>query len=76
MILQIKIIVFVLASAGIIWVSRASLRDPRSHGFYRFFAWEAILILILLNIDHWFYEPFSIHQIVSWLLLIVGLFLV
>lgn len=76
MTLQFKIIVFVVASVGIGWVSRASLPHFRSHGFYRFFGWEAILGLILLNIDYWFYEPFSIHQIVSWLLLIVSLFLV
>lgn len=52
-------------------MSRTSLRDFRSHGFHRFFAWEAILVLVLLNIGYWFKYPFSIHQIVSWLLLIV-----
>ena len=76
MALQFKLIVFVVASIGLAWVSRSSLRDFRSHGFYRFFAWEAILALVLLNLDYWFYEPFSIHQIVSWLLLIISLFLV
>ncbi len=73
---QLKIIVFLVASAGLVWLSWSSLRNLRSHGFYRFFAFEAIVILILLNIDYWFYEPFSIHQIVSWLLLIISLFLV
>ncbi|HWR84234.1 MAG TPA: isoprenylcysteine carboxylmethyltransferase family protein [Candidatus Deferrimicrobium sp.] len=69
---QLKIIVFLVASAGICYVSRASLQDPRSHGFYRFFAWEAILALILLNLDYWFNQPFSIRQIFSWTLLIVA----
>jgi protein-S-isoprenylcysteine O-methyltransferase Ste14 len=73
---QFKVIVFIVASAGIAWVSRASLRDFRSHGFYRFFAWEAILASILLNLDYWFYEPFSMHQVIAWLLLLVSLFLV
>ena len=73
---QFKVMVFIVASLGIAWVSRSSLRDFRSHGFYRFFAWEAIVVLILLNLEHWFHEPFSIHQIVSWLLLITSLFLV
>jgi protein-S-isoprenylcysteine O-methyltransferase Ste14 len=73
---QLKIIVFLVATIGIIWVSRPSFRDLRSHGFYRFFAFKVIVILILLNIDYWFYEPFSIHQIISWLLLIISLFLV
>lgn len=71
-----KIIVFFIASIGITWISWPSLGDPRSHGFYRFFAWEAILILILLNINHWFLNPVSPHQIISWLLLICCLFLV
>jgi protein-S-isoprenylcysteine O-methyltransferase Ste14 len=68
--------VFIIASAGIVWVSWPSLRNFRSHGFYRFFAWETIVALILLNLDHWFYEPFAIHQIISWFLLIISLFLV
>ncbi len=71
MIFQFKVIVFIVTSVGIAWVSRSSLRNFRSHGFYRFFAWEAILVLVLLNLNYWFREPFSIHQIVSWLLLIV-----
>ena len=67
---------FVAATAGIIFVSRASLRAPGSHGFYRFFAWESLLILCLLNIRKWFAVPLSPHQIVSWLLLLISLFLV
>jgi len=73
---QIKVIVFIIASAGLVWLSRASLRDFHSHGFYRFFAWEAIVVLVLINVDYWFREPFSIHQMISWLLLIVCIFLV
>lgn len=73
---QIKIVIFIIASAGIVYVSRHSLRDFRSHGFYRFFAFEAILALILLNLNYWFYKSFSLHQIISWILLIVSLFLV
>ncbi len=74
--IKYKIIVFIIASGGILWVSRSSLQNFRSHGFYRFFAWEAILALILLNLDYWFYEPLRIRQLVSWLLLITSLYLV
>ena len=49
---------------------------PHSHGFYRFFAWEAILALVLLNFPHWVINPFSVHQLISWLLLIISIFLV
>jgi protein-S-isoprenylcysteine O-methyltransferase Ste14 len=68
--------IFLIASLAIAVVSRGSLRAPGSHGFYRFFAWEAILGLILLNISSWFDAPFSFHQIVSWVLLLVSTFLV
>ena len=58
-------------SVPIAWVSRASLRAPGSHGFYRFFAWEFVLALVLLNIGVWFDDPFTWHQVISWILLIV-----
>jgi protein-S-isoprenylcysteine O-methyltransferase Ste14 len=45
------------------------LRNPRSHGFYRFFAWERILGLFLLNVNDWFHTPFAWNQLVSWTLL-------
>ena len=68
-----KLAAFVVLSAGIIYISRASLRAPGSHGFYRFFAWEFIVALILLNVDMWFRDPFSWHQLVSWFLLFASL---
>jgi protein-S-isoprenylcysteine O-methyltransferase Ste14 len=71
-----KIFLFVVASAGIAYISRASLRSPRSHGFYRFFAWEAMLALILLNVEYWFWNPFSLQQITSWIFLVASAFLV
>lgn len=71
-----RAVVFILATLAIAWVSRSSLRRFRSHGFYRFFAWEAILALVLLNLDRWFYAPLSLPQIISWSLLTVSLILV
>ncbi|GAB4529251.1 MAG: hypothetical protein Kow0063_06140 [Anaerolineae bacterium] len=73
---MLKLPVFIIASAILVYVSKASLRDPRSHGFYRFFAWEAILVLALLNLDVWSSDLFSWHQLISWSLLAVSLFLV
>jgi len=72
---MLKPIIFVLASIGIIAVSRRSLRDFRSHGFYRFFAIEFLVILILLNANDWFSDPFSLAHVASWLLLIGSFFL-
>jgi len=51
-------------------VSRRVLLKPRSHGFWRFWAWETILVLFLRKMGGWFVDPFSWHQLLSW-----GLFL-
>ena len=66
-------IIFVVASVVLIVVSWKSLRKPRSHGFYRFFAWECILALFLLNVGFWFRDPFSWHQIIAWMLLFASI---
>ncbi|MBN1147022.1 MAG: isoprenylcysteine carboxylmethyltransferase family protein [Anaerolineales bacterium] len=76
MLITFKISIFVLATGGLLYVSRLSLRSFKLHGFYRFFAWEAILVLVLLNLDDWFRTPFAPHQLISWSLLLLSLFLV
>lgn len=68
-----KIIVFVIVSALLLFISRASLRSAGSHGFFRFFAWEAILALFLLNVNFWFRDPFAWHQLIAWTLLMASL---
>ena len=68
-------LVFVIGSGGIIWLSRGSLRRRDAHGFYRFFAFEAILGLIALNAAAWFSGPFSPRQLASWALLLASLLL-
>ncbi len=70
---MIRVIIFAILSAALAFVSRASLRVPRSHGFYRFFAWECILALFFLNfidVRQWFADPFSVRQLISWFLLV------
>ena len=69
---------FVVATLALAWVSRRSLREPASHGFPRFFAWVAIVALVLVNfrgLQAWFADPFSPRQIASWILLFGSLFL-
>ncbi|HEX9105845.1 MAG TPA: isoprenylcysteine carboxylmethyltransferase family protein [Longimicrobiales bacterium] len=61
---------FVAASALLVWVSRKPLLHPRSHGFYRFWAWEAITALVVLNLPVWVRAPFSPPQLLSWMVLI------
>ncbi|MBK8882335.1 MAG: isoprenylcysteine carboxylmethyltransferase family protein [Bacteroidales bacterium] len=52
-----------------------SIKFKRYHGIARFFAFESIFILVLLNYKVWFSEPFSIPQIISWLLLILSAYI-
>jgi len=73
---MISTVVFAIGSVPIIWLSRRSLLHPASHGFSRFFAFEAIFALIILNAPHWVERPFGAQQLVSWLLLIVSVVLV
>jgi protein-S-isoprenylcysteine O-methyltransferase Ste14 len=68
-------LVFGICSIPIIWISRRSLRKRDVHGFYRFFAFEAILGLIALNAAAWFRDPFSPRQLISWALLLASLLL-
>lgn len=73
---MIGVTLFAAGSIFLVYVSRASLRAPASHAFSRFVAWEAILALVILNAPHWFHEPFSPRQIVSWVLLFASVPLV
>jgi protein-S-isoprenylcysteine O-methyltransferase Ste14 len=70
---MLQVALFLLVSAGLVYVSRAALRRPRSHGFWRFWAWEAIAGLVVLNAPAWFRDPLAWHQLVSWTLLILSL---
>jgi len=74
--LTLKISIFIFATIIIAAISRKSLGNFRSHGFYRFFAWELILILFLLNVGFWFRNPFSWNQIISWIFLVGSAFCV
>lgn len=68
-----KLIVFFFASVGLAGFSWSSLRDPRTHGFYRFFAFETLFVLILTNADHWFVNPLAFNQIFSSIFLATSL---
>lgn len=68
---MIQWIVFAVSSFVLIAISWKSLRHPRSHGFYRFLAWECMLGLFLINVRFWFYRPFAWNQIIAWILLTI-----
>jgi protein-S-isoprenylcysteine O-methyltransferase Ste14 len=62
MLTMFKFAVFIVVSVALYHISRESLRSYRSHGFYRFFAWEAVVALILLNLNIRAYQPSSAHH--------------
>jgi protein-S-isoprenylcysteine O-methyltransferase Ste14 len=64
----VRVAIFLAASGAFILLSWRPLRDLRSHGFYRFFAFEFLSALILLNAPVWFRDPLSARQLVSWFL--------
>ncbi len=68
-----KIAAFIVLTVGNILISRKTLKAFHSHGFFRFFAWEFIGALFLVNVDAWFLSPWSWHQLVSWFLLFSSL---
>ena len=71
----ISIVFFIVASLAFVYISRFSLLHPRSHGFSRFIAWEAILAGVLFNLEGWFRNPFAWYQLISWPVLIISLYL-
>jgi protein-S-isoprenylcysteine O-methyltransferase Ste14 len=71
--IEVKIVVLIAASAAFALLTRRSLQSFRSHGLYRFLAFVAISVLVLLNLEYWFNEPFTLRQIVSWLLLLISI---
>jgi protein-S-isoprenylcysteine O-methyltransferase Ste14 len=72
---MLELVIFLVGSLGLVILSRQSLTNPRSHGFPRFLAFEAILGLVVLNVPLWFVQPFSLPQLVSWAILLVSAFL-
>ena len=70
-----QVLEFVVLSLLVLPLSLESLKKPRSHGFTRFFAFESLLLLLVLNLPRWFDEPLSLLQVISWLLLLTSLVL-
>lgn len=52
-----------------------SIKHKRYHGIARFFSFESIFILVLINSYVWFKNPFSIFQVISWILLILSIYI-
>jgi protein-S-isoprenylcysteine O-methyltransferase Ste14 len=69
-----QIIAAISGTIGILWITWfVSVKYGRYHGLYRFFAFESMLIMTVLNLKYWFVNPFSPMQIVSWILLFASI---
>jgi protein-S-isoprenylcysteine O-methyltransferase Ste14 len=50
-----------------------SIREKRYHGIPRFFAFEGLLLLGLLQAPVWFEEPLVFRQVISWALFLASI---
>lgn len=67
---------FVAVSLALILFSRRSLKNLRCHGFYRFFVFEGILALFIINLPYWMADEYSFTGLLSMLLLFLSLLFV
>lgn len=70
---MIRVVLFIICTLFFLRFSWRSLANPGTHGFYRFFVFEGILLLVLLNHPYWFRDPFSPLHLFSWFLLLVSI---
>jgi protein-S-isoprenylcysteine O-methyltransferase Ste14 len=68
----LELLLFVVFSAAAVAASLHAWCTRQAYGWYRFFAFEALGLLIVWNVRCWFREPFSIQQMVSWTLFAVS----
>ena len=64
-----KLLIFGILTLLITIVSRRTLFNTKSHGFYRYFSWIGIALLMASNYKNWFLAPFSVNHLISWILL-------
>jgi protein-S-isoprenylcysteine O-methyltransferase Ste14 len=72
----VRVAALIMFSVFFVIISWRPLHNPKTHGFYRFFAFEGILILVLLNLPFWLANRFSFNQLISWLLLFISILFV
>lgn len=69
-------LIYFTGSAVLLYISRGALKNPKSHGFYRFFAWQSIWALVMLNHPVEATSSYAPQQLLSSLLLMFSLGLV
>jgi protein-S-isoprenylcysteine O-methyltransferase Ste14 len=71
---------YLILTAGTIFIILfswfLSIKYKRYHGIARFFAFESVFLLVLLNYKVWFVNPLSPIQLISWFLLFFSIYVV
>ena len=70
------LLIFLILSIPVIYFSRRNIFHPGKHGFYRFLGWEGMIWLLVSNYRYWFAQPLSTLQLISWILLLLAVYLV
>jgi protein-S-isoprenylcysteine O-methyltransferase Ste14 len=52
-----------------------SIKHKRYHGIARFFSFESIFILVMLNLNIWFKNPIAALQVISWFLFLLSVYI-
>ncbi len=71
-----KLIIFGILFLIVTVISWRTIFDSKTHGFYRYFSWVCMSWLFASNYKFWFFDPFNLYQIISWILLFYSLYLV
>jgi protein-S-isoprenylcysteine O-methyltransferase Ste14 len=69
MIDPLRLVLFVSLSAVVVAASLHSWGARQVYGYFRFLAFECLVLLIVWNASRWFRDPLSIPQIASWSIL-------
>lgn len=71
-----KILIFIALSIILAFASWRTLFNVKKHGFYRFFGWECMAWLFASVYKEWFSDPLSLPQVISWVLLLIAVYMV
>ncbi len=64
--------VYLLLVLLLVYLFRRDIFAPASHRFYLFFAYQALLLLLFINLEHWSGQQSLIYQAASWIVLVVA----
>ena len=71
-----SVVIFIFVSCILFSLCRKQLANPSCHGFYRFFAFEGILLLLVINYRFANLNSWNTNQAISFCLLITSLIIV